>query len=84
MKFGMFFMGEYLGITLISALITVLFFGGWLGPVLPRLAWFLIKTLLLIALFIVIRGVAAPAALRPAHGSGLEGHAAPGPGSTSW
>ncbi|HEX2976595.1 MAG TPA: NADH-quinone oxidoreductase subunit H, partial [Bacteroidales bacterium] len=29
MKFGMFFVGEYLGVTLISALITVLFFGGW-------------------------------------------------------
>ncbi len=32
MKFGMFFVGEYLGVTLISALITILFFGGWLGP----------------------------------------------------
>ena len=32
MKFGMFFVGEYLGITLISALIAMLFFGGWLGP----------------------------------------------------
>ncbi len=31
MKFGMFFVGEYLGITLISALIATLFFGGWLG-----------------------------------------------------
>ena len=33
MKFGMFFVGEYLGVALISALIAVLFFGGWLGPV---------------------------------------------------
>ena len=32
MKFGMFFLGEYVGITLISALIVTLFFGGWLGP----------------------------------------------------
>ena len=32
MKFGMFFVGEYIGIALISALITTLFFGGWLGP----------------------------------------------------
>ena len=32
MKFGMFFVGEYLGVTLVSALISVLFFGGWLGP----------------------------------------------------
>jgi len=29
MKFGMFFVGEYLGITLISGLIATLFFGGW-------------------------------------------------------
>src|SRR5262249_47061193 len=35
MKFGLFFVGEYLGVTLISAMITVLFFGGWMGPVLP-------------------------------------------------
>jgi len=35
MKFGMFFVGEYLGVVLISSLITVLFCGGWLGPVLP-------------------------------------------------
>src|SRR5579872_1355129 len=32
MKFGMFFVGEYLGIMLISSLIVTLFFGGWLGP----------------------------------------------------
>lgn len=55
MKFGIFYVGEYLGITLISALITVLFFGGWLGPVLPGALWFLIKTSIFIALFIVIR-----------------------------
>ena len=42
MKFGMFFVGEYLGITLISAMITILFFGGWLGPVLPPLFWFFV------------------------------------------
>src|SRR5579885_356014 len=44
MKFGMFFVGEYLGMILMSSLITVLFFGGWLGPVLPAIVWFLIKT----------------------------------------
>src|SRR5262249_22243951 len=49
MKFGMFFVGEYLGVTLISAMITVLFFGGWLGPVLPPVVWFLLKTFLFIA-----------------------------------
>ena len=55
MKFGMFFVGEYLGITLISALVTALFFGGWLGPVLPPLAWFLIKTFVFICFFILLR-----------------------------
>jgi NADH-quinone oxidoreductase subunit H len=55
MKFGMFYIGEYLGITLISALITVLFLGGWLGPVLPGWVWFFIKTILCVGLFILIR-----------------------------
>ena len=55
MKFGMFFVGEYLGVTLVSALITVLFFGGWLGPVLPPVAWFLIKTFVFIAFFVLLR-----------------------------
>jgi NADH-quinone oxidoreductase subunit H len=32
LKFGMFFIGEYIGVTLISAMMTVLFFGGWHGP----------------------------------------------------
>jgi NADH-quinone oxidoreductase subunit H len=56
MKFGMFFVGEYLGVVLISAMITVLFFGGWLGPVLPPLVWFALKTLFFICFFILLRG----------------------------
>src|SRR5205085_8810810 len=55
MKFGMFFVGEYIGITVISALIVTLFFGGWLGPVLPPIVWFLLKTFVLICLFILLR-----------------------------
>jgi NADH-quinone oxidoreductase subunit H len=55
MKFGMFFVGEYMGVTLISGMISVLFFGGWLGPVLPGLVWFLIKTFVFISLFILVR-----------------------------
>lgn len=55
MKFGMFFVGEYLGIILIAAMITVLFFGGWQGPWLPPVVWFLIKTFLFICLFILLR-----------------------------
>ncbi len=56
MKFGMFFVGEYIGVTLGAALIVTLFFGGWLGPVLPPLAWFIIKTTFFILLFILVRG----------------------------
>ncbi len=55
MKFGLFFVGEYLGITLISALTVTLFFGGWRGPLLPPLAWFWIKTFVFIAFFILLR-----------------------------
>jgi NADH-quinone oxidoreductase subunit H len=55
MKFGMFFVGEYLGITLISALIATLFFGGWLGPALPPIVWFALKTFVFICLFILLR-----------------------------
>jgi NADH-quinone oxidoreductase subunit H len=55
MKFGMFFVGEYLGITLISAMIVTFFFGGWLGPVLPPVVWFIIKTFVFICGFILLR-----------------------------
>ena len=55
MKFGMFFVGEYIGIVLISALVTTLFFGGWLGPWLPPVVWFLLKTFVFICFFILLR-----------------------------
>lgn len=56
MKFGMFFVGEYLGITLISAITTTLFFGGWLGPgFLPPICWFLVKMFAFILFFILLR-----------------------------
>lgn len=55
MKFGMFFVGEYLGIILIAAMITVLFFGGWQGPWLPPVVWFWSKTFLFICLFVLLR-----------------------------
>lgn len=55
LKFGMFFVGEYLGITLISAMVVTLFFGGWLGPVLPPVVWFVLKTFVFICGFILLR-----------------------------
>ncbi len=56
MKFGLFFVGEYLGITLISCMVVALYFGGWLGPAfLPPLVWFALKTFAFIGLFILLR-----------------------------
>jgi NADH-quinone oxidoreductase subunit H len=55
MKFGMFFVGEYLGITLMSMLMVTLFLGGWLGPVLPPIVWFFLKTFVVIGIFILAR-----------------------------
>jgi NADH-quinone oxidoreductase subunit H len=55
MKFGMFFVGEYLGMTLIAAIIATLFFGGWLGPLLPPPLWLAIKTFVIVAFFILLR-----------------------------
>jgi NADH-quinone oxidoreductase subunit H len=55
MKFGMFFVGEYAGIVLISAMITTLYLGGWQGPLLPPAVWFLIKTFFFVGLFILLR-----------------------------
>lgn len=62
MKFGMFFIGEYVNVVLISALMTCLFFGGWLAPFnlhipfVPPVFWFLIKTLFFMTLFVLARG----------------------------
>jgi NADH-quinone oxidoreductase subunit H len=56
MKFAMFFLGEYIGITLISSMIVTLFLGGWTGPFLPPLVWFLLKTFACIMFFILVRG----------------------------
>lgn len=55
MKFGMFFVGEYAGITLNSVLITTLYLGGWQGPLLPPLVWFLLKTSFFVGFFILLR-----------------------------
>lgn len=55
MKWGMFFIGEYVGVVVVSALLVTLFFGGWQGPFFPPIVWFMAKTAFFIALFILIR-----------------------------
>lgn len=60
MKFAMFMLGEYLGLILISCMITTLFLGGWLGPPLiggwlPPFVWFSIKVFAMICFFVLLR-----------------------------
>jgi NADH-quinone oxidoreductase subunit H len=55
MKFGMFFVGEYIGIVVMSALITTFFLGGWNGPWLPPIVWFSIKVFAFCCFFILLR-----------------------------
>jgi NADH-quinone oxidoreductase subunit H len=56
LKFAFYYLGEYMGVALLSCLIVVLFFGGWLGPVFPPILWFLIKMFIVIGFLIVVRG----------------------------
>jgi NADH-quinone oxidoreductase subunit H len=64
MKFAMFFMAEYANMFTVACLATVLFFGGWSGPVfgpailqafLP-IIWFVAKVLAFIFIYIWVRG----------------------------
>lgn len=55
MKFAMYFIAEYANMITVAALATTLFLGGWRGPVLPSVVWFLIKLFLFIFLFIWLR-----------------------------
>jgi len=56
MRFGLFFVGEYINIVALGALASVFFFGGWRGPLLPPIVWFSIKVAAFCFLFIWIRG----------------------------
>jgi NADH-quinone oxidoreductase subunit H len=65
-RFALFFLAEYANMIVISAVATVLFFGGWLRPfpsaawlgvldVLPGWIWFLLKTFVLLYVFLWVR-----------------------------
>ncbi|WP_367670660.1 NADH-quinone oxidoreductase subunit NuoH [Sodalis-like secondary symbiont of Drepanosiphum platanoidis] len=54
-KFGLFFIGEYIGMTLISAFLVILFFGGGYGPYFSGFFWFFIKTLFFNIFFMIVR-----------------------------
>jgi NADH-quinone oxidoreductase subunit H len=55
MAFALFFLGEYANMILMSAMTTILFLGGWLGPfgILPALGpfWFILKVCFVLFFF---------------------------------
>ena len=54
-KFAMFYVGEYIGVITMGALVATLFLGGWGGPVLPPVLWFLVKVFVVVCFFIWVR-----------------------------
>ncbi len=56
LRFGLFFVGEYINIIVLGGLAATFFLGGWHGPFLPPVIWFLIKMLAFAFLVIWIRG----------------------------
>jgi len=62
MTFLLFFMGEYANMVLVSAMTAILFLGGWLAPFgiapftwIPGAIWFLLKTALMMFVFLWVR-----------------------------
>ena len=55
MKFALFFMAEYANMIGASAMATTLFLGGWQGPLLPPVFWFVLKVFCFLFLFMWLR-----------------------------
>jgi NADH-quinone oxidoreductase subunit H len=55
MRFAIFFLAEYTNMFIVSAVATILFLGGWKGPILPPVIWFLIKVYAMIFLLMWFR-----------------------------
>jgi NADH-quinone oxidoreductase subunit H len=55
MKWAFFFLGEYANIMVVSGVAITMFLGGWMGPGLPSVVWFLLKLFLFLFFFIWLR-----------------------------
>ena len=55
-RFGLFFLGEYVHLQVLGALVAVLFLGGWRGPILPPPVWLFIKIIFVALIMIWVRG----------------------------
>jgi NADH-quinone oxidoreductase subunit H len=56
MRFGLFFLGEYVHMQVLGALTAVFFLGGWRGPFLPPVVWLFVKIVIVALIMIWIRG----------------------------
>lgn len=56
MRFGLFFIGEYVNMQVLGAMIAVFFLGGWRGPFLPPPVWLMTKVIFICLVMIWIRG----------------------------
>lgn len=56
MRFGLYFLGEYVTLVVLGALVAVFFLAGWRGPLLPPMVWFIGKVTLVVFVMIWMRG----------------------------
>jgi len=56
MRFSIFFLGEYAHMLIVSMLAASIFFGGWAGPLLPPVIWFLLKVGAFMFVYVWVRG----------------------------
>jgi NADH-quinone oxidoreductase subunit H len=55
MRFGLYFVGEYISMVVLGSFIAVFFWGGWRGWLLPPLFWFIIKVMIIVVFMILMR-----------------------------
>ncbi|BAI81429.1 NADH-quinone oxidoreductase, H subunit [Deferribacter desulfuricans SSM1] len=55
MKFALFFLAEYANMYVVSSIATIVFLGGWNGPILPGFVWFVLKVLFFMFLYLWLR-----------------------------
>ncbi len=55
MRWALFFLAEYTNLVAVSALAATLFFGGWQGPFLPSWIWIIVKTYLIMLVFMWLK-----------------------------